>query len=87
MPLPLVVPLLNARAPYDAYKQAEVNMIKDETYILKLHRPKGVSVKELKKYIVEAVGCWGGQFPTDDPLFYPWAEKGPSKITLTKARK
>lgn len=28
-----------------------------------------VTLKELKTYIKEALGCWGGQRHPDDPLF------------------
>jgi len=40
-----------------------------EHYLIILDRPEDVGVKEMKKYIKEAVGHWNGQYHPDEPLF------------------
>jgi len=31
--------------------------------------PDNTTIADLREYIKEAVSCWGGQYPTDHPLF------------------
>ena len=57
---------------------------KKETYEVRLHRPEGVSVKELQIYMEEAIYDWGGQFPDSDPLFYPWKRSGPKRVMIRR---
>lgn len=40
-----------------------------ETYQVTVDRPAGVSVKEMREYIREAVHRWGGAYHPEDPLF------------------
>ncbi len=40
-----------------------------EYYLVRLDRPQNVGVKDMKKYIKEAIGGWKGQFSPEDPLF------------------
>lgn len=35
---------------------------KIEYYIVKLKRPKGVSQKEMQRYLLDAINGWNGQF-------------------------
>lgn len=58
-----------------------------ETYEVKLHRPNGVTVKELVEYIKEALDMWGGQRHPDDPLFYAWGKHGYTKAPAVRVRR
>lgn len=40
-----------------------------ETYTIKVTRPPGVSVQDMKDYLKEAAGGWKGQFSPEDPRF------------------
>jgi hypothetical protein len=40
----------------------EAKMSKRESYLVTLERPDGVSVAEMKQYIVDSVGSWRGSF-------------------------
>jgi len=56
----------------------------EEFYLIKIDRPESLSVKEMKRYIKEAVGNWNGLYPPEDPRFdikepksvkrLPWSE-------------
>lgn len=60
-----------------------------ETYEIVLDRPDDVTVREMNKYIKEAVTSWGGQFHPDDPLFTAnWGGiKSVKRLTPASARK
>lgn len=41
-----------------------------ETYIIRIERPKDVSITEMKAYIKTAISRWAGQYHPGHPLFF-----------------
>lgn len=48
--------------------------MKEETYVVTLVRPRGVTVAEMRAYIEEAVGTWGGSYRP--PMAYGEGDDG-----------
>lgn len=40
-----------------------------EKYIVILDRPEGVSIREMKAYLEEAISIWCKSFDPDEPIF------------------